>query len=52
MGKFIKTPAAMFIPALVAVSAVGLVALAWFVMTDVEQRLQAFDGFEGMHFET
>jgi hypothetical protein len=50
MGTFLARPA--LIPALVAVSAVGLIAFVWFVVADVDQRLQAFDGFEGMHFET
>jgi len=45
------TPLAMFIAALILLSAVGLVTWAWFAMAQVEEELRSFSGFEGMHFE-
>lgn len=41
----------MLIAALLVLPAVGLVAWAGFVMTQVEDELRTFSGFEGMHFE-
>lgn len=45
-------PSAMFIAALILLSAVGLVTWAWFAMARVEEELRSFSGFEGMHFES
>jgi hypothetical protein len=44
-------PTAMFIAALIALPAVGLVTWAWFAMARVEAQLRSFNGFEGLHFE-
>jgi hypothetical protein len=41
----------MLIAALVILPAVGLVAWAWFAMTQVEAELRSFTGFDGLHFE-
>jgi hypothetical protein len=42
----------MLIAALVILPAVGLVAWAWFAMTQVEEEMRSFTGFDGLHFET
>lgn len=44
-------PSAIFIVALIALTAVGLFAWAWFAMAQVEQQLRLFGGFEQRHFE-
>jgi len=41
----------MLIAALVILPAVGLVAWAWFAMTQVEEDLRSFIGFDGLRFE-
>ena len=43
--------AEMFVAALFLIPATGLVTWAWFAMAQVEARMGALDGFEGMHFE-
>lgn len=41
----------MLIAALVILPAVGVVAWAWFAMTQVEAELRSFTGFAGLTFE-
>ena len=41
----------MFIVASILLPAVGLVAWASFAMSQVDEDLRSFNGFEGMHFE-
>jgi hypothetical protein len=41
----------MFITALILLSAVGVVAWAWFAMARVEADMRSLGSFEGMHFE-
>lgn len=41
----------MLIAALVILPAAGLVAWAWFAITQVEEELRSFTGFDGLHFE-
>jgi len=42
----------MLMAALVILAAVGLMAWVWFTMAQVEEELQSFMGFDGLHFET
>jgi hypothetical protein len=46
------TPTAMFIAALILLSAGGLATWAWFAMARVARELRFFSGFEGMHLES
>lgn len=41
----------MLIAALIILPAVGLVAWAWYAMTQVEADLRSLTGFDGIHFE-
>jgi len=41
----------MLIAALVILPAGGLVAWAWFAMTQVEEELRSFTGVDGLHFD-
>lgn len=42
---------AILIPSLLLLPAIGLVTWIWFAMAQVNEELQGFSGFEGMHFE-
>jgi hypothetical protein len=41
----------MLVLGLIRLPAAGLVAWAWFVMTQVEEHMRSFSGFDGMLFE-
>lgn len=41
----------MFVAALIVLAAAGAATWAWQALTEVDERMNALCGFEGMHFE-